>query len=126
MSNTLEFVAPYGTFDSHPMTGSTSGYPPLLNPAEGEIFVPKKKKTEQVAYYVDSVDKLVMHIIKALPEGHVMPDFTMRTPSYRVTEAAYTLSFYAFVLGEACPGHQLLKIITLKDFDEFREAVDVL
>lgn len=115
---------PYGALDES-YTGSTEGYPPLMNPAIGELFFPTEEANHQV--YTALASKLSEAIHKAIPEGTgPILNVWVRNYKHEMLVAYYRLSRSAFVLGEVDPDHPLLKIATLKDFDEFCAAVSAL
>jgi hypothetical protein len=127
MSSTIATITssadyPYGAFDSHPMTGSTNGYPPLMNPAAGEIFTPSTK-AENDAYPV-LARKLASAMFAATSsEVSALVSVQLRTGSSDGVNAAYSLSLCAFMLAESDLEHPLLKIATLTDFAAFKAAV---
>ena len=115
---------PYGAFGES-YTRSTNGYPPLLNPAIGTLFEPTDPDDYMI--YTALAGKLEKAIIAAVPEGTgPILMLQLRSPSLNVKIASMYLCCAAFVLGEVDPGHPLLKIATLTDFNEFRAAVEAL
>ena len=115
---------PYGAVGES-YTGSTNGFPPLLNPAIGKLFEPSEGDNYKV--YPALAYKLSKAIDATPPilTGPIL-DITLRTASHPVTVAYNRLSCSAFVLGEVDPEHRLLKIATLTDFDDFCAAVSAL
>lgn len=122
---------PHGAFDCHPMTGSTNGYPPKMNPALGEIYTPDDCACTREQCYVE-YPALARRLAEAM--NSAMPADTlavlrldMRTPSNDAASAAYSLSSAAFLLSEYVDAqHPLIKIATLATFDEFKAAVSAL
>lgn len=116
---------PHGIFGM-PRGAVTEGYPPSINPAVGgELFIPEG--SENYGIYPALAYKLARAMLAAVPEGTgPILDIQLRSPNHDVLAAYYNLLCDAFVLGEVDPGHSLLKIATLTDFDEFRAAVDAL
>ena len=127
MSSTIATITssadyPYGAFDSHPMTGSTNGYPPLMNPAAGEIIMPVT--TAEIADYPVLARKLADAMFAATSsEVSALVSVQLRTGSSDGVNAAYSLSLCAFMLAESDLEHPLLKIATLTDFAAFKAAV---
>ena len=127
MSSTIATITtsadfPYGAFDSHPRTGSTNGYPPLMNPAVGEIFTPSTK-AENDAYPV-LARKLADAMSAATPsEVSASVSISLRTDAHDGMNAAYSLSLSAFMLAESDLEHPLIKIATLTNFAAFKAAV---
>jgi hypothetical protein len=113
---------PYGSY-AVSYTGSSNGFPPLLNPEQGEIFIPKTDY-EYKAYFA-LANKLTGAINAAIPEEkHTLVQFDSRSPSDPVWIAVHGLSAAAFKLDYYVdPTHPLLKIATLENFSEFRAAV---
>lgn len=115
---------PYGAVGES-YTGSTNGFPPLLNPAIGKLFYPSPSDNYQV--YPALARKLAKAISAAVPEGTgPILRIELRSPSHDVLAAFNSLSCAAFVLGEVDAEHPLLRIATLSDFNEFCAAVCAL
>jgi len=119
------------TIACNPISGSTVGYPLRLK--NGEVFIPTNP--EHGAQYITLARKLVDAILKAIPEDAHMPQLLLRSPSRPVTNAAFELSYYAYLLNEAIKDHplpkvatakELLKIATAKEFEEFSDGVNAL
>jgi hypothetical protein len=127
MSSTIATITtsadfPYGAFDSHSMTGSTDGYPPLMNPAAGEIIMPVT--TAEIVDYPVLARKLADAMFAATPsEVSARVSISLRTDAHDGMNAAYSLSLCAFMLAESDLEHPLIKIATLTDFAAFKAAV---
>jgi hypothetical protein len=120
---------PYGAYDSHHVTNSMGGFPPMPDPELGEIFYPSKNPLEWDAYPALAF-KLSDKIFTALSEydgvnGSVQ--ISLRTASSDVMVAACGLSSRVFLLSEYVNrDHALVKIAMLDNFAEFKQAVDAL
>jgi hypothetical protein len=115
---------PYGALFCHPRTDSINGYPPLVNPALGAIYIPTSVKSEYEEY-PGLVKTLVQAMSRAIPGGmgaHL--NIELRTPSNDTLNAAFDLSCTAFVLAEFVDeAHPLVKVATHVTFAEFKAAI---
>ena len=116
---------PYGSFASHPMTGSTNGYPPRIDPALGAIIEPTYELYDA---YPELARKLTKAMAAVTPaEKAALVDVDLRSASNATISSMYSLSMAAFILSEYVDrDHPLIKIATLTDFGEFKSAVDAL
>ena len=112
----------FGTYTTS-YTGSSVGYPPLLDPSIGEILVPGSSDK----LYTPLAIKLSHAMHKAVPVFPRLQDCEMRTPSNATLSAMYDLSMAAFILAEfGDREHELLRIATMESFAEFERAVSAL
>jgi hypothetical protein len=114
---------PYGSYTTHPMTNSSNGYPPKLNPERGDIYIPDTEDEHNA--YPALASKLTNVINAFIPEEtHALVQFESRLQSTPVAAEMYSLSTAAFKLDYYIDSnHPLLKIATLTDFREFEAAV---
>jgi hypothetical protein len=116
---------PHGSFDSHPMTGSTNGYPPRIDPALGAIIEPTDELYDA---YPRLAWKLTSAIAAVTPaDKSALVNVDLRSGSNATISSMYYLSMAAFILSEYVDrDHPLIKIATLVDYNEFASAVDAL
>jgi hypothetical protein len=115
----------FGTYTTS-YTGSSVGYPPLLDPSIGVIHVPGSSDYQHKVYTPLAI-KLSHAMHKAVPVFPKLQDCEMRTPSNATLSAMYDLSMAAFILAEfGDREHELLRIATMESFAEFERAVSAL
>ena len=115
----------FGTYTTS-YTGSSNGFPPLLDPSVGEIIVPGSSDY-QYKMYAPLAKKLSRAMCKAVPVFPMLQGCDMRTPSSASLSAVYDLSMAAFILAEyGDREHVLLKIATTESFAAFEKAVSAL